>query len=62
MNRYDAIIPYEGNTVQQFGEGLLNWDEVVPSENWSWTFDGENVILNAMSLSCVVFALLKVRQ
>ena len=62
MNRYDALIPHEANTVQQKGEGLLNWESVVPTDDWCWVFDGEKVYLNAIALGNIVFALLKVRQ
>jgi hypothetical protein len=62
MNRYDALIPYDGSTVQQPGEGLLNWDEVVPADDWCWLFDGEKVMLNAIALGNIVFTILKVRQ
>jgi hypothetical protein len=48
--------------VQHAGEGLLNWEDVVPQGEWNWSFDGEKIILNELSLGRVVFALLKVRR
>ena len=61
LNRYDALIPYDGSLVQVKGEGLENWD-LVPKANWTWTFDGEQIILNGMSTSNMVFVILKVKH
>ena len=61
LNRYDALIPYEGSLVQQPGEGLKYW-EAVPKENWSWTFDGEKIVLNGMCVTNMVYVLLKVKH
>ena len=60
LNRYDALIPYESSMVQVRGEGLDNWD--LSHDNWSWTFDGENIILNELPISEMVFVIIKVKQ
>ncbi len=60
LNRYDALIPYEDSLVQNRGEGLENWD-LAPAD-WTWTFDGEKVILNRMTVSKMVFVILKVKH
>jgi hypothetical protein len=61
FNRYDAMIPFEDNIVQEPGEGLEGWD-VVPTGNWSWNFNGEVVKLNLSSTSPLVFALMKLKK
>jgi hypothetical protein len=61
LNRYDALIPYDGSLVQVKGEGLENWD-AVPKANWTWTFDGEQIVLNGMATSNMVFVILKVKH
>ena len=61
LNRYDALVPHEGNLLQNPGEGLVDWD-VVPANNWTWTFDGEKIILNHMCATRMVFVLLKVKH
>ena len=61
LNRYDGLIPYEGSLVQEFGEGLKYW-EAVPKDNWSWTFDGEKIVLNGMAITNMVYVVLKVKH
>ena len=61
FTRYNVLIPYEGSTVQQPGEGLQDW-EVVPGLDWTWSFDGEQIVLNYMALSRMVFAIMKVKE
>jgi hypothetical protein len=61
FTRYDVLIPYEGSTVQQPGEGLHDW-EVIPGLDWTWSFDGEQIVLNYMALSRMVFAIMKVKK
>ena len=61
FTRYDVLIPYEGSSVQQPGEGLQDW-EVIPGLDWTWSFDGEQIVLNYMALSRMVFAIMKVKK
>ena len=59
-NRYDAMIPFDGSEAQEYGEGLIGWEEV-PAD-WRWSFDGEVVTINYMPTSPMVFVLLKVKH
>ena len=59
-NRYDALIPFDGSEAQEYGEGLIGWEEV-PAD-WRWSFDGEVVTINYMPTSPMVFVLLKVKH
>ena len=61
FNRYDALLPYEGSEVQQPGEGLEGWD-LVPVEHWGWNFNGKEVVLNYMTMSRMVFVIMKVKK
>ena len=61
FNRYDALLPYEGSSVQTQGEGLEGW-ELVPNNNWSWSFNGEVVSLNGIAMANMVYVIMKVKH
>jgi hypothetical protein len=61
LNRYDALIPFEGSEVQVLGDGCKGW-AATPAEKWSWNFDGEKVSVNLTSTSLLVYAFMKVKH
>ena len=62
FNRYDALIPFDGSEAQEMGEGLIGWEAVPTGGNWCWSFDGEDITINLMPTSPMVYVFLKVKH
>ena len=63
LNRYDTLVPHEGNTSQTLGSGVSSWNPI--KSVTEFTFDGNDnngFLLDATPTSQVIFALMKVRK
>lgn len=63
LNRYNTLVPHEGNTSQTLGDGIPGWTPV--KSVTGYTFDGNDnngIVLNAIPTSQMILALMKVKK